>query len=576
MLKKIFYDARKYKWLIAISLISTIAVTGLNLLGPEIIRRLIKLVDGGDVSGAFKTIIFMGCLLTAVYLLRVALRFCNSYFSHRAAHYYVADLRIKLYGHLQKLSLKYYTDKQTGQLISRVISDAGIVETLIAHVIPDFLGGVLVFIGVTVIVFIINPALALATCIPLPFIAILSVVFAKKVRPNFKKAQKNVGELSAELADNFSGIKEIQLFAQEEKELNKIQGASLRYADTIVEALKKSAVFHPFVEFLTSVGTIIVIIFGGLLAINFKIDTADIVAFLLYASLFYAPVTSFARIVEDYQAAIAGAERVYEVLNVQPDIFDKENASELINCKGDIVFENVSFNYIESKEVLKNINIEIKSGEMLAVVGPTGVGKSTFAALIPRFYDCSGGSVKVDGKDVKDLKLKSLRRNISMVLQDVFLFNGTVKENIGYAAPNADESEIIAAAKSANIHDEIMEMQDGYDTRIGERGLKLSGGQKQRLSIARAVLRNSPILILDEATASVDIETEYKIQSAIGSLAGSRTIIVIAHRLSTIKNADKIIVLADGQLSEQGTHKELIKQNGLYSKLVKMQGLNNE
>ena len=294
--------------------------------------------------------------------------------------------------------------------------------------------------------------------------------------------------------------------------------------------------------------------------------TADIVAFLLYLALFFGPVMALPRLVEDYQSAMAGAERVFEILDEKSDIIDKENSEELTDCKGEIVFENVAFEYLKDRPILQNVNVTVPAGSMLAIVGPTGAGKTTLAGLVPRFFDTISGRVLVDGKDVRNLKLKSLRSHISMVLQDVFLFGGTVTANISYANPGAAHEEIEKAAKLAGIHEDIIKMPEGYDTVIGERGVKLSGGQKQRLSIARAILRDSPILILDEATAAVDIETENKIRAAIQSLTGTRTIIVIAHRLSTVKKADQIIVLDKNTIAEQGTHDELTKKGGIYAR----------
>jgi ABC-type multidrug transport system fused ATPase/permease subunit len=407
--------------------------------------------------------------------------------------------------------------------------------------------------------------------IPVPFIFFTRPVF-KGIRARRKEAQEHIGELNARLQDNFSGMKEIQLFNRQDAERENVKNHSLNYAKSLIRALFYVAIMHPLIEFATSVGNVIVVGVGGYLVLNgMGMEIDEIVGFLLYISIFYAPVGQAARIIEDMQGGIAGGERVFEILETQPDIDDSPNAIAVGTLKGEIEFKNVDFKYDDDSYVLNDINFKIPEKKMFAVIGATGVGKTTLAALLPRFYDVTAGEILIDGINIKDMTLQSLRANINVVLQDVFLFNGTIRDNIKYADPEADEKAVEDAAKTACIHDFIENLPLGYDTIVGERGMRLSGGQKQRISIARSLLRNTSVLILDEATSAVDTETEREIQSAIQSIAGSKTMVVIAHRLSTVKCADCIIVLKDGKIAESGTHTQLMEKNGVYKNLVEIQ-----
>ncbi|WHH60176.1 ABC transporter ATP-binding protein [Petroclostridium sp. X23] len=563
--------ARPYWWLLVIAGFSLLTITALNLVTPWLVKELIRILTEQQDMNAMLVIQNTVMILVAAYVVRAVFTYFYRYLSHVAAWKLVADMRTMVYEHLQKLSLRYYHDKQTGQLMSRTINDTATFEVLIAHAVPDLITNGLILIGITTILFVINAYLAALALIPIPFLMIGGWWFTKKVLPNFREAQSTLAELNAVVQDNISGIKEIQVFNQQIREKNRVDKRAKKYASAILHALKLSAIFHPAVEMVSAFGTVVVVGFGGWLAMRHYISPADIVGFILYLSLFYQPITTLARVIEDLQQATAGAERVFELLDTEPDIVDQKNAKEIAKAGGEITFEHVDFEYVSSKPVLKDVSFHVQSGQMLALVGPTGVGKTTIISLAARFYDPTSGRILLDGTDIKEITISSLRNQISIVLQDIFLFNGSVADNIAYGSKEASLEDIVQAAKIARAHDFISELPQGYDTIIGERGVKLSGGQKQRLSIARAVLRNTPILILDEATAAVDVETEKQIQQAIQELAGSKTIIVIAHRLSTVKKADRILVLKEGEIVESGTHEDLLQLGGLYEQLCKTQ-----
>jgi ATP-binding cassette subfamily B protein len=565
--------SRKYTRELVITTITMLALVGVQLLIPWLIKDVIsKLTNGSLSTETIQFITQISLIALVAFAVRAVLQYIRSYASHIAGHGTVSVARRYVYEHLQKLSLHYYEDKQTGQLMSRVLNDTDLFERMIAHAIPDVVVSGITLIGVTIILAGMNWQLTLISIIPIPLILFTLRAYSLRVRPAFKSRQKAVGELNAILADNLSGVREIKAFAHEDLALEQVGSQiDLVYSKNL-KALRLMAIYSPLFDLAAGIGQLLVIFFGSRMAINGTLSVAELVAFFLYLESFYQPVRNLGNAYEAVQESMAGFERVAEILIEEPEITNPAHPPmQPEHVHGAIRFENVSFGYNGGELVLKDINLDIPAGSSVALVGPTGVGKTTLASLLPRFYDVKTGAVTIDGVDVRDWDLDRLHESISMVLQDVFLFHGSIRDNILFGKSDATEEEVLRAAQIANVDEFVAHMPDGYDTLIGERGVKLSGGQKQRISIARAVLKDSPILILDEATSSIDTETEMLIQQALQRLITGRTTMIIAHRLSTVRNVDKIVALEGNTITEMGTHEELLEQRGLYYKLYTVQ-----
>lgn len=551
---------------IVITVFALIFAALLNLVPPELIRMLTEILSTpGELT--YRTVILFFVVLTASYFLRGVCRFFAMWQAHVAAWSFVADTTLKVFGKLEELPMSFYSSHTTGEIMSRSINDTRNLETLIAHALPDLFSGLLIILVITVRIFFINPVLAALTLIPVPFAAIISMQFSKRIKPYFNRNQEFLASLNSKFQDSISGIKEIKSFNREGTEYLTMKEYAKEYARVNIRANFANGIYQPSVETAISMGTAIVMGIGGVLALKDKLTAADIVGFFVYLSMFYTPLSTLGRIVEDIQNACAGGIRVLKLLDTENEIKESQNPVILKDVQGKVEFTDVNFSYREGDVVLDGISFIASPGETVAIVGATGAGKTTIISLLERFYDPTSGSVKLDDVDLKDLKLSSLRDNLSIVPQDVFLFNGTVAENILYGKDGATEEEMKEAAKTACVSDFIESLPDGYDTYIGERGTRLSGGQKQRIAIARAILRKTPVLILDEATSAVDNRTEAEIQRAIDNLIGKQTVIVIAHRLTTVMKANKILVLQNGKICEEGTHEELIMQGGVYAEM---------
>ncbi len=571
MLRKFVKYYKPYTLIIVLDLICAALSTLCELVFPLIVRYITQTALTSGAELLLSTVLRLGAFYLFLRLVDTAANYFMADMGHVMGARLETDMRRDLFSHLMKLSNSYYDDAKVGQIMSRVTSDLFDITEFSHHCPEEFFIAGIKIIGSFCILFPINPLLTLILFLLLPVMGVSAAVLRKRMKKAFKEQRVKIGELNAELEDTLLGIRVVKSFAAEEREKQKLGKGNTEFFQTKKNAYKYMALFQSGTRFSDGLLYIGVITIGSAFMIKGRIAPADLITYLLYIQTLITSVRRIVEFSEQFQRGMTGIERFNEIMEIEPDITDSKNAKPLSDVKGDIKLENISFRYEKgSHEVLKGININVKKGESIAIVGPSGGGKTTLCNLIPRFYDCIEGRILIDGVDIKDVTVSSLRENIGVVQQDVHMFSGTVYENILYGRPNATREEVIEAAKAAGAHEFISELASGYDTYVGERGLKLSGGQKQRISIARVFLKNPSIIILDEATSALDNESEHIVQKSLERLAKDRTAFIIAHRLTTIKNADRILFLSENGIEEEGTHSELIQANGKYAKLYEM------
>lgn len=548
------------------------SIASIDLVFPIVTRYLLQyVIPAGNVS-LMLTIISS---LAGLYVVRMLLNYFVNYYGHIVGIRMEYDMRKDLFSHLQTLSFRFYDNVRTGKLMSRMMNDLNEITELAHHGPEDLFLSVIMLSGSIIILLTIEWRLTLVLLMMVVFMGWFAVTKRTKMSQAFREVRQKVANVNAQLENSISGIRVSQAFTNEEYEKEKFDAGNEQFKVSKNEAYKYMAQYTSGIDFITNMLNVTVIGIGGYFVYIKLIDVADLLAFTLYVNMAVQPVRRLAQFVQQFESGMTGFERFSEIMDERSDIQEKENAIELSDVKGEITIENVTFSYNEGQNVLRNINLKIPAGKVIALVGPSGGGKTTLCNLVPRFYDVEEGSVKIDCIDVRDITLKSLRKNIGIVQQDVFLFAGTIKDNILYGRVDATDEEVIEAAKRANIHEFVMSLPSDYDTYVGERGVQLSGGQKQRVAIARIFLKNPPILILDEATSSLDNETEMIIQESLEELSKGRTTIVIAHRLSTIRNADEIIVIDKDGIKEKGTHESLMQLNGIYARLYGISSKNS-
>ncbi len=567
MLKRFISYYKPHRLVFTLDMFAALAVALVGIVYPMITREMLNdLIPNRN----YRMVVIFGVSLLAIYIVRMLLNYFIQYYGHVMGVRMQANMRSDMFRHLEKLPYGFYDNNETGKIMSRMTTDLWEISEL-AHHGPENL---LISSVSVVISFIylssINIWLTLIIFACVPFLLLIALMLRKRMRNAFMESRKSVAEINASVESSISGIRVTKAFDNAKKEEEKFEVGNSHFVSARDDAYKAMGRFHSMTAFITDVFNVIVLIAGGFFLYNGNIGFGDYSAFIVSVNLFIAPVMTLINFMEQYQNGVTGFERFCEIMDEIPEA-DRNNAEELNGVEGNIEFRGVVYSYDGNKDVLNGIDLNIPKGKKFALVGPSGGGKTTICHLIPHFYEVESGEILIDGKDIRKLTRSSLRRNIGIVQQDIYLFNASIKENILYGRLDATDDEVVEAAKRANIHDYIMTLENGYDTQIGERGVRLTGGQKQRLPIARVFLKDPPMLILDEATSALDNTTEILIQQALDELCRGRTTLVVAHRLSTIKNADEIAVVSDGRITEQGTHEELLKLDGEYAKLYKLQ-----
>ena len=568
MLKRFFSYYRPYKWLFILDFSCAILAALLELTFPLAVNRV---VDDLLPSSKWDWILW-GCVaLLGIYMISAFLHYIVTYWGHKLGINIESDMRKKLFTHVQKLSFRFFDNNKTGHLVSRMTNDLMDIGEIAHHGPEELFIAVMTLVGAFALMFSINPQLAILTFIIIPLIVSLSIYFSKKMSVAFNQFFKDIADFNARVENNVSGIRVVQAFGNEAHEINQFNENNGRFRNSKLVAYRIMAWNSSISYILMKIVTLFVLLCGTYFVINKNMTYGEFIAFVLLSNVFLGPIQQINAVIEMYPKGIAGFKRYLELLDIEPDVADVTDAIEVKNLKGNIEYENVSFGYEDGKNILIGIHLKIQAGETVALVGPSGAGKTTICSLLPRFYDVNEGALKIDGIETREMTLESLRSHIGIVQQDVYLFDGTIRDNIAYGKLGATDEEVWQAARNAQLEDIILSQENGLDTLIGERGVKLSGGQKQRLSIARMFLKNPSILILDEATSALDTETEAAIQNALTELSKGRTTLVIAHRLATIKNADRIIVVTKDGIVEQGSHHELLSLKGAYNRLHEAQ-----
>ena len=571
LLKKFIGYYKPYKKIFFFDLFCAAVISMIDLIYPQILRQGANTIFVQEKSVILRVLPLLAAGLLIMYIIQALCKYYVNCQGHVMGAMMERDMRRELFEHYEKLSFSYYDNNNSGQMMSRLVSDLFDISEFAHHGPENLFISLIKIIGSFVFLTVINWRLA----IPLFVIVIVMVIFSsiqsKKMHATFLDNRKKIGDINARLQDTLSGIRVVQSFANEEIEKKKFAVSNENFLVSKKENYRCMGSFSAWNIFFQGLMYLTVLVFGGYLISQDKMEPADLAMYALYIGIFVSPIQILVELTEMIQKGLSGFRRFSAIMETEPDIEDAEDARELTNVKGNVNYDHVTFRYNDDEPVLSDVSFSIPAGRSIALVGPSGGGKTTICSLLPRFYELTGGKITIDGKDIKDFTLQSLRKNIGIVQQDVYLFCGTVRENIAYGKPDASDEEIIEAAKNANIHDFIMSLPDGYDTFVGERGTRLSGGQKQRISIARVFLKNPPILILDEATSALDNESERHIQKSLEELSKNRTTITIAHRLSTIRGADEIIVITENGISERGSHDELMKIDGIYTKYYRMQ-----